>query len=94
MTYRLEFAEAALKEWHRLDGAIRAQMKKKLVERLNAPRVPASRLRGSPERFKIKLRDSGYRLVYEVDDLTVTVFVVAVGRRDGGEVYQTAKRRS
>ena len=34
MSYSLEFKESALKEWKKLDGAIREQFKKKLVERL------------------------------------------------------------
>ena len=66
MSFELAFLEEALAEWLRLDGAIRTQLKKKLAERLQAPRVPASKLSGHPDRYKIKLRSVGYRLVYEV----------------------------
>ena len=61
--------------------------------RIEAPRVPAQKLRGHPDRYKIKLRASGYRLVYEVHDDTVTVMVIAVGKRDRGEVYAKAAER-
>lgn len=91
MTYRLEFAESALKEWRKLGETVRAQFKKKLAERLETPRVPAAQLSGAVDRYKIKLRASGYRLVYEAHDRTVTVVVLAVGRRDS--VYDTASRR-
>lgn len=91
MTYRLEFAESALKEWRKLGETVRAQFKKKLAERLENPRVPAAKLSGSTDRYKIKLRASGYRLVYEVHDTTVTVVVLAVGRRDS--IYESASRR-
>lgn len=91
MTYRLEFAESALKEWRKLGETVRAQFKKKLAERLENPRVPAAKLSGSTDRYKIKLRASGYRLVYEVHDTTVTVVVLAVGRRDS--IYESANRR-
>lgn len=91
MTYRLEFAESALKEWRKLGETVRAQFKKKLAERLENPRVPAAKLSGSTDRYKIKLRASGYRLVYEVNDMTVTVVVLAVGRRDS--IYESADRR-
>jgi len=91
MTYRLEFAESALKEWRKLGETVRAQFKKKLAERLENPRVPAAKLSGPTDRYKIKLRASGYRLVYEVHDTTVTVVVLAVGRRDG--IYESANRR-
>jgi mRNA interferase RelE/StbE len=67
--------------------------KSRLIERLEMPRVASAQLRGHPDRYKIKLRALGYRLVYEVRDLEVLVVVVAVGRRDGNEVYLAADRR-
>jgi len=93
MTYELGFAEDALKEWRRLDGSIRAQFKKKLTERLETPRVPSAKLSGHADRYKIKLRSVGYRLVYEVRDNQLIVVVVAVGKREGGAVYRAAARR-
>ncbi|EHK74459.1 addiction module antitoxin [Sinorhizobium meliloti CCNWSX0020] len=42
---------------------------------------------GMPDHYKIKLRQLGYRLVYRVDDGSVTVLVVAVGKRERGDVY-------
>jgi mRNA interferase RelE/StbE len=43
--------------------------------------------------YKIKLRDVGYRLVYEVVDQRLVVIVIAIGRRDHGEAYQIAIQR-
>jgi mRNA interferase RelE/StbE len=82
MTYSLAFAETALKEWRKLDATVRDQFKRKLAERLENPHVLAARLSEAANRYKIKLRASGYRLVYQVEDTTVTVVVLAVGRRD------------
>jgi mRNA interferase RelE/StbE len=93
MSFELAFLEEALAEWQRLDGAIRAQLKKKLAERLQAPRVTASKLSGHPDRYKIKLRSVGYRLVYEVRDQQVLVLVIAVGKRDRNAVYRAAAMR-
>lgn len=93
MAYRLKFKEAALKEWRRLDSSVREQFKHKLIERLETPRVAASRLSGQPDRYKIKLRSSGFRLVYEVRDAEVVVVVVAVGKRDRNAVYTSAATR-
>jgi mRNA interferase RelE/StbE len=87
MIYELDFADSALKEWNKLDSNTREQFRKKLKERCIHPRVPAAQLRGSKDRFKIKLRKSGYRLVYQVQDRQLVVFVIAVGRRDS--VYET-----
>lgn len=93
MSYELQFHPAALSEWRNLDGSIRTQLKRKLAERLENPRVPASRLIGGRDRYKIKLRNAGYRLVYEVRDSVLVVLVVAVGRRDRNAAYKVAERR-
>jgi mRNA interferase RelE/StbE len=67
--------------------------RKKLAERLIEPRIPASKLRGSSDRYKIKLRAAGFRLVYEVRDHEVLVLVVAVGKRERNAVYRQADQR-
>jgi mRNA interferase RelE/StbE len=77
MTYELAFKTSALKEWSKLGHTVRAQFKKKLVERLRNPHVPSAALSGAVNIYKIKLRRAGYRLVYSVEDRTVTVTVVA-----------------
>ena len=94
MTYELAFLDSALKEWRKLDAQTRDQFKKKLIERLDAPHVPASKLSGAKDRYKIKLRSVGYRLVYEVRDTEVIVVVVAIGRRDRNAVYKAAEKRT
>lgn len=48
---------------------------------------------GMPDCYKIKLRGAGYRLVYQVQDDRVVVFVVAVGKREREEVYLEAMSR-
>ncbi|MBA1157918.1 type II toxin-antitoxin system RelE family toxin [Microvirga mediterraneensis] len=93
MTYKLEFLPSALKEWSKLGSTLREQFKKTLAERLKEPRVPADALRNMTDHYKIKLRAAGYRLVYRVDDGTVTVLVVAVGKREGAKIYKSAKQR-
>lgn len=93
MSFKLGFLEEAMAEWQRLDSTIRTQLKKKLAERLQAPRVPSAKLSGHPDRYKIKLRTVGYRLVYEVRDQQVLVIVIAVGKRDRNAVYRAAAAR-
>ena len=91
-TYELEFHEAALKEWRRLDHSVQSLFKKQLAKRIQAPHVPSAKLHGELKNtYKIKLRDAGYRLVYEVIDHRVVVF--AIGRRDHDTVYQQAAQR-
>jgi len=93
MTYELAFVDAALKEWRKLDRNTCEQFKKKLAERCENPRVPSARLSGNKERYKIKLRSVGYRLVYEVREAEILVVVIAIGKRERSEVYKAAERR-
>lgn len=64
MSYELEFLHSALKEWQKLGHTVREQIKKKLREHLDNPKVQADALRDMPGHYKIKLRAPGYRLVY------------------------------
>ncbi|GAB6142522.1 type II toxin-antitoxin system RelE/ParE family toxin [Methylosoma difficile] len=93
MTYELEFKKSALKEWDKLGHTVKGQFKKKLKERLENPHVPSAALTGGAYLYKIKLRQLGYRLVYLVEDKTITVTVIAVGKRDRNEVYDLALSR-
>lgn len=91
--YSLEFVPIAKKELEQLEKAVLLQLLKKLRSRTLAPRVQADKLRGMPDCYKIKLKASGVRLVYEVIDHRVVIVVVAVGRRDDEAVYRAAMRR-
>ncbi|MCC8364690.1 type II toxin-antitoxin system RelE/ParE family toxin [Xenorhabdus sp. PB61.4] len=93
MSYSLKFEKRALKEWGKLGHPVREQFKKKLAERMENPHVPSARLSGRHNRYKIKLRSSGYRLVYEVNDNEIVLLVIAVGKREGNEIYLVANKR-
>ncbi|MBC7413463.1 MAG: type II toxin-antitoxin system RelE/ParE family toxin [Herminiimonas sp.] len=81
-------------EWHKLDNATREQFKNKLVQRLSNPRVPAAKMSGHRDRYKIKLRNVGYRLADEIRDAEVIMVVVAVCKRERNAVYLAAAKRS
>jgi mRNA interferase RelE/StbE len=68
-------------------------IQKKIKERLEAPRIPSSQLSGFENHYKIKLRASGYHLVYEVVDEEIFVYVIAIGKRDKNQVYKKAQKR-
>ncbi len=57
MNYELEFKNSALKEWQKLDESLQTQFK--------SPHISKSRLSGGVNLYKIKLKKSGYRLVYQ-----------------------------
>ena len=93
MTYKLLFKTAARKEWEKLDSTVREIFKKRLYERLKKPRIDSSRLNGMKDCYKIKLRQAGFRLVYQVRDKELVVVVVAVGKREKNFVYKQAIKR-
>ena len=93
MSYTVKFREDALKEWQKLDKAIQQQFAKKLKKCCENPHVPSAKLRGIKDCYKIKLRTSGLRLVYQVIDDTLVIAVVAVGKRERSEVYNLASER-
>jgi len=94
MPYKLKFLPTALKEWKKLDNTISTQLKKKLAEVLQNPRIQANQLRNFENHYKVKLRASGYHLVYEVIDDEIVVLVIAIGKREGNKIYEVAKLRS
>lgn len=93
MTYKLKFLPSAKREWDKLDNSIKSQFKNKLRKCLENPHIPANKLHNLDCAYKIKLRSVGYRLVYEVDDQEIIVFVIAVGKRENDDVYKKTKSR-
>ena len=91
MTYKLAFKNSALKEWQKLAPNIREIFKKLLIKRLENPCIPSAGVSGGKDLYKIKLRQLGYRLVYEVSNDIVTVTVLAVGQRDKSKVYALSR---
>lgn len=93
MSYKLAFLPSAKKEWDKLDKFIQTQFKKKLAERLLNPRQASAKLHGMQDCYKIKLKAAGYRMVYQVNDKTVLVTVIAIQKRERNLVYQLALNR-
>ena len=56
-------------------------------------RVEANRVHSLSDCYKVKLRSSGYRLVYQVIDQEVVVFVVAIDKREREQAYHKAAER-
>ncbi|EFJ5716731.1 TPA: type II toxin-antitoxin system RelE/ParE family toxin [Escherichia coli] len=90
MTYTVKFRDDALKEWLRLDKAIQRQFAKKCSEN---PHIASAKLRGLKDCYKIKLRASGFRLVYQVIDDMLIIAVVAAGKHERSNVYHLASER-
>ncbi|USO02662.1 MAG: type II toxin-antitoxin system RelE/ParE family toxin [Alphaproteobacteria bacterium] len=93
MTYKLYFIQKARKEWNQLDTSTQEQFKKKIAERLKHPHILKDRLATKEQFYKIKLRNLGYRLVYEVIDQQFVVKVIVIAKRDKSYVYKLMRKR-
>ena len=94
MAYELEFHPAALNEWQGLDNSVRLLLKKKLETRLKNPHVDSARLHGDLQHcYKIKNDKTGHRLVYQVIDNRIIVFVLSIDKRDDLMAYRLAAQR-
>ncbi|HBO24290.1 MAG TPA: type II toxin-antitoxin system mRNA interferase toxin, RelE/StbE family [Providencia sp.] len=91
--YKVKFREEAAKEWKKLGATIQKQFAKKLKSLIENPHIPSAKLSGIANCYKIKLKASGYRLVYEVIDNELIIIVVTIGKRNRNEVYDIAKKR-
>jgi mRNA interferase RelE/StbE len=88
--YKVEFRPKAFKAFGKIGTALQRQLAKKLEERRRKPHVPADKLHDMPGCYKIKMRSSGLRAVYQVKDDRLILLVLAVAGRDKDEAYQLA----
>jgi len=94
VAYELEFHPVALKEWQGLDNSVRLLLKKKLETRLKNPHVDSARLHGDLQHcYKIKNDKTGHRLVYQVIEDRIIVFVLSVDKREDLKAYRLAEQR-
>ncbi|EAB6419079.1 type II toxin-antitoxin system RelE/ParE family toxin [Salmonella enterica subsp. enterica] len=93
MMYAVKFRKDAEKEWKKLEKTIQSQFAKQLIKRYKNPHVSSEKLRNMQNCDKIKLRTSGFRLVYQVIDDVLIIVVVAVGKREKSQFYNLASER-
>ncbi|CED79555.1 type II toxin-antitoxin system RelE family toxin [Candidatus Williamhamiltonella defendens] len=92
-TYDLKFQRKAKKLFSKLGEPVKSQFKEKLKKVLENPHIEANRLYGPLSGcYKIKLKQSGYRLVYKVEDGELIVLVLAIGKRERKEAYLMSER--
>ncbi|GLO64205.1 mRNA interferase RelE [Vibrio sp. MACH09] len=93
MTYKLKFDRKAKKAFDKLHEPVKSQFKAKLRELLSHPHIEGSALRGKLSGcYKIKLRTSGYRLIYKVEEGELIVLVLAIGKRERNDAYLKAEK--
>lgn len=100
MTWSVEFLPEAQRDMRRLDGTQRSQVLKAINKVQKNPTsdgygVPLGNKGGInlTGLFKIKLRKSGIRVVYQLVEVDGVMRIIIVGMRTNDEVYREAARR-
>jgi mRNA interferase RelE/StbE len=80
VTYRVDFAPAAVRQLGKLDPAARRRIQAAVELLSTDPRPPgAKKLVGGDGEWRVRTGD--YRIVYEIHDGHLVVLVVAIGHR-------------
>lgn len=94
MAYSIKVHADFVSELNKLDPIIKQQLRKKLDKIIENPHIPKNRLSGELHNcYKIKLRNAGVRLVYQVNDDEIYILLLTVGKRADNEVYNAALTR-
>jgi mRNA interferase RelE/StbE len=92
ITFDVDFRPRAKKAFDRLGTADQRQLAAKLKSRCLNPRVPADAVREIPDGYKVKLRSSGIRAIYQVQEGRLVLLVLAIGKREREKAYKDAIR--
>lgn len=94
MAYSIKVHADFVSELNKLNPIIKQQLRKKLDKIIENPHIPKNRLSGELHNcYKIKLRNAGVRLVYQVNDDEIYILLLTVGKRADNEVYNAALTR-
>ena len=100
MNWEVEFIDEAKHDMHRLDGSQRVLVLKAIQKVGENPTAdgygkPLGNKGGTnlAGLFKIKLRKSGLRIVYQLVERDGIMLIVVVGVRADSEVYREAAKR-
>jgi mRNA interferase RelE/StbE len=84
MTYRVEILRSTAKELQRIHHEDRVRIIAAIQSLANNPRPPGSKKLSNRPAWRIRI--GAYRVIYEIQDQTLVVLVVAAGKRS--EIYR------
>ncbi len=104
MSWELKYLPEAIEDIKKLDGSVKAQVLK-VIQKVAENPLPCHRGGcGKPlgkkadtdliGLYKIKLVNSGIRMVYALEEIDGVMIVIVVGLRSDNEVYLEAARRT
>jgi mRNA interferase RelE/StbE len=95
--YDFDFHPDAKEELAKLNRSIQLLFSKKLKQILKNPQIGLAlgnknnlNLAGF---YKVYFNSKKHRIVYEIEEEKVVIYIIAIGKREGMEVYQKASQR-
>ena len=82
--YRVQLSNQARKQLARLDAQLQSRITRELLQLAAEPRPNAARKLTVRQAWRLRVGD--YRVVYEIHDAQLFVFVIRIGHR--AEVYR------
>jgi mRNA interferase RelE/StbE len=80
LAYRLALSPAARRDLDSLDRTMRVRIEKRLAGLIENPRpLRVKKLRGLDRTYRI--RESDYRIIYEIRDRELLILVIRIGHR-------------
>ncbi|MEA2029365.1 MAG: type II toxin-antitoxin system RelE/ParE family toxin [Campylobacterota bacterium] len=95
--YGFDFHPDAKMELAKLNRSIQLLFSKKLKQILKNPQIGLPL--GNKNSFnlagfyKVYFNSKKHRIVYEIEEEKVVIYIIAIGKREGMEVYQKANQR-
>lgn len=97
MLYQILYHPLAWEELNNLEGGQKKKVLKQIQKLGNSPELgkPLRSLQGNDlsNCLKMYADDKRIRVVYRIGEGTLTVFIIAIGKRDDFEVYKDAEKR-
>lgn len=103
MSWQLVYLPEALDDLKKLDGSQQKLVRKSILKVATNPQPSSEGGYGKPLRntpssnltgmLKIKLRNSGLRIVYRIVRMDEKMLIIIIGTRADNEVYKEAVRR-
>lgn len=85
MTYRIEFAKPAMKQFKALPPQTQQRLKPK-IDALSCEPRPVGMVKLSGKEDLYRIRVGNYRIIYAIEDKQLLVLVLTIGHRQ--EVYR------
>ena len=87
MSYKIEFLQKAKRDLKKVDRVMQVVIKEKIITLAENPEVLKTNIKPLKGEFKNKfrLRVRDYRVIFQIENQTVTILIVAIGHRK--EVY-------